>query len=181
MNFYRTPVAVFGIVLPALLAAIVTIVAVTMKSRIAESFTKKQDAFRSYQASHMMWMKAEKDAKPNRGHYSRWMEALAQEAPSQVNASLRTISTKLPPKEFQRTAFERPQEKTTLGARTGQNSSQLKIVFRGTYRTMQQAFLELETRMPRLQLHELTIEPNLNPGANTALMSFQATYTAWEQ
>ena len=42
---------------------------------------------------------------------------------------------------------------------------------------MQRAFLELETRMPRLQLQDLKIDPS---ASQSSLLNFQVTYTAWE-
>ena len=60
---------------------------------------------------------------------------------------------------------------------SAQKSSQIRIAFRGTFRTMQRAFLELETRMPQLQLQDLKIDPS---SSGSALLNFQVTYTAWE-
>ena len=51
------------------------------------------------------------------------------------------------------------------------------MAFRGTFRTMQRAFLELETRMPQLQLQELRIDPS---SSQSSLLNFQVIYTAWE-
>jgi hypothetical protein len=51
------------------------------------------------------------------------------------------------------------------------------MAFRGTYRTLQRAFLALETRMPQLQLQELRLEPN---ATQSSLINLQVTYTAWE-
>jgi len=45
---------------------------------------------------------------------------------------------------------------------------------------MQRAFLELETRMPQLQLQEMRIEPNSNQQNPSPLLNVQVTYTAWE-
>jgi hypothetical protein len=83
----------------------------------------------------------------------------------------------LPNKEIQQTAFEPTSTKSGFGAVSAQSSSQLRIAFRGTYRTMQRAFLELETRMPQLQLQELRIDPSSN---QSSLLNFQVSYTAWE-
>ena len=45
---------------------------------------------------------------------------------------------------------------------------------------MQRAFLELESRLPQLQLQELRIEPNPNSQNPSPLLNFQVNYTAWE-
>jgi hypothetical protein len=51
------------------------------------------------------------------------------------------------------------------------------LSFRGTYRSVQRAFLALETRMPQLQLQELRITPNVN---QPSMHNVQVSYTAWE-
>jgi len=108
----------------------------------------------------------------------RWNQLLEQETFSHVTTNLRKIGAELPPKEFQQTAFERLGKATGFGNVSAQKSSGLKFNFRGTFRTMQRAFLELETRMPNLQLQELKIDPNSTGDAQ--LLNFQVTYTAWE-
>ena len=83
----------------------------------------------------------------------------------------------LPTKEIQKTASERLPVKGGFGTISAQPSSQVRMAFRGTFRTMQRAFLELETRMPQLQLQELRIDPSTS---QSSLLNFQVTYTAWE-
>jgi hypothetical protein len=51
------------------------------------------------------------------------------------------------------------------------------MAYRGTFRTLQRAFLALETRMPQLQLQEFKIEPN---STQASLLNLQVTYTSWE-
>jgi hypothetical protein len=94
-----------------------------------------------------------------------------------VTTNIREITEHLPAKEIQQTAFEPTNTKGGFGAVSAQPSSQLRIAFRGTYRTMQRAFLELETRMPQLQLQEMRIDPSSN---QSSLLNFQVSYTAWE-
>ena len=75
-------------------------------------------------------------------------------------------------------AFERLGQSGGFGSVSAQKSSGLKFNFRGTFRTVQRAFLELETRMPNLQLQELKMEPSGT--GESQLLNFQVTYTAWE-
>ena len=106
-----------------------------------------------------------------------WQELVGQETFSLVTTNLRAIAEDLPPKEFQQTAFERLGQSNGFGTVTAQKSSGLKFNFRGTFRSVQKAFLELETQMPNLQLQELRIDPNSN---GASLLNFQVIYTAWE-
>ena len=112
-----------------------------------------------------------------RQHLERWETQLAEETASAVGTNLREIYAQLPSKEIQQTAFERPGASGGFGTASAQNSSQIRIALRGTFRTLQRAFLELETRMPQLQLEELRIDPN---ATQSSLLNLQVTYTAWE-
>ncbi len=109
----------------------------------------------------------------------QWQELVGQETFSLVTTNLRAIGEDLPPKEFQQTAFERLGQSGGIGNVSAQKSAGLKFNFRGTYRTVQRAFLELETQMPNLQLQELRIDPSSNTGSS--LLNFQVIYTAWEK
>ena len=113
-----------------------------------------------------------------RADLERWNELTSKETFSLVTTNLRAIGEKLPPKEFQQTAFERLSKAGGFGSVSAQKSSGLKFNFRGTYRTVQKAFLELETRMPNLQLQELKLDPSNS--AESSLLNFQVVYTAWE-
>ena len=65
---------------------------------------------------------------------------------------------------------------TGFGSVSAQNSAPLELSFRANFRSMQRAFLELESRLPQLQLNELRID--LTPQSSN--LNFQVTYTAWE-
>lgn len=181
MNHYRQSIALFGIVLPSLTIALVLAIAWSLRSHMFASFEKKQSLFQTYQTNYSKAMEVETNIARQRPHVQRWTQITSEEAASSVNNHLRSISEKMPAKEFQKTAFERTAGKGGLGANAAQSSSQLRIIFRGTYRTMQRAFLELETRMPQLQLQEMRIEPNQNQQNPSPLLNFQVTYTAWEK
>ena len=157
MNFYRQSIALFGIAMPAFAAALLIGLGFVAKSQIVASFKNKQGLFKTYQADFNKAQDEETAIIRQRDHVARWNAMLAEESSSAVNNHLRTIAGILPPKEFQKTAFERTAGSGGFGTTSAQPSSQLKIIFRGTFRTMQRAFLELETRMPQLQLQEMVI------------------------
>jgi len=180
MKFYRQSIILFGIVLPVLACALLAAVGFTLKSKTLESYDNKQTLYRSHEINRVLALNSEKKITIQRPHLVHWNELLAEDPASAVNINLRAIAEILPAKEFQKTAFERSPGRSGFGAAVAQPSSQLRIVFRGTFRTMQHAFLELETRMPQLQLQDLRIDPNSNPQNPSALLSYQVSYTAWE-
>ena len=177
MHLYRQSIILFGIVLPVVVAAAICGGGFLLKSNMMESFDNKAKTYVTYEQAQRSANDIETQIKNQRQHLNRWNEQLSQETASAVATNLRKIYEHLPSKEIQQTAFERPSTNGGYGSVAAQKSSQLRIAFRGTYRTLQRTFLELETRMPRLQLQELQISPNTN---QSTLLNFQVTYTAWE-
>ena len=175
---YKQSIILFGIVVPVLMAGIVFGACAFVKAKITNSFNNKAQYYSGHEQSRMGALEIEAQLSRQRVSSERWQELLKQETFSLVTTNLRAIGEDLPPKEFQQTAFERLGQTTGFGSISAQKSSGLKFNFRGTFRTVQQAFLELETRMPNLQLQDLRIDPNVSP--ESSLLNFQVTYTAWE-
>ena len=177
MHLYRQPIALFGIVLPIVVVAIIVGICFLLKSSMTDSFENKQTKYKAYEMARLAGLEIETQVIRQRPHLDHWNALLAQETASAVTINLKEISEGLPTKEIQKTASERMPSKGGFGTISAQASSQVRIAFRGTFRTMQRAFLELETRMPQLQLQELRIDPSTS---QSSLLNFQVTYTAWE-
>ena len=177
MHFYRQSISLFGIVLPVVAMVVLTGACYLLKSKMMESYAHKQSNYKNYEMGRLAGIELEAQVTRQRSHIDRWTTQLAQETASAVTTHMREITESLPSKEIQQTAFEPTYSKAGFGVTSAQNSSQVRIAFRGTFRTMQKALLELETRMPRLQLQELKIDPSSN---QSSLLNFQVSYTAWE-
>jgi hypothetical protein len=177
MHLYRQTIVLFGIVVPIALAAAVVGFCFILKSKMVASYDNKVKSYKAYEISRLSSLEIEAKVTKDRQHLERWNSQLSQETASAVTTNLREISEHLPSKEIQQTAFERPNGSGGFGSSAGQTSSQIRIAFRGTFRTMQRAFLELETRMPRLHLQDLKIDPS---SSGSTLLNFQVTYNAWE-
>lgn len=176
---YKKPIIIFGIVIPLLLCGMVLGACAYIRGKINTSFENKVMHYSGYESSRMGSLETEAHISRQRADFERWNEQLSQETFSLVTTNLRSIGESLPPKEFQQTAFERLNQSTGFGNISAQKSAALKFNFRGSFRTVQRAFLELETRMPNLQLQELRIDPNSS--SELSLLNFQVTYTAWEK
>jgi hypothetical protein len=174
---YRQSIILFGIILPVLATAALIGGGYFLKAHIAKSYQNKLEHYSGYEIKRRGTIGLEEELNRQRPHVERWKSALAEETASTVTTTLREIASQLPAKEYQLTAFHTQAGKAGFGAVSAQPSSQLQIAFRGTYRTMQQAFLELETRMPQLQLQELRIDPTQNQPSH---LNFQVTYTSWQ-
>ena len=177
MNLYRQPIIIFGIVVPVIAAAVVVGLGSMAKSRMEASYEVRKSGHAAYKMSQAQALQIEAQVVSQQDHVKRWESQLAEETASSVTTTLREISEHLPKKEFQQTAFDPSNTKSGFGTPAAQKSSQIRVAFRGSFRTMQRAFLELETRMPQLQLQDLKIDPSAN---QSSLLNFQVTYTAWE-
>jgi hypothetical protein len=178
MNIYRQTIILFGIILPVVATAAVVGLGFLLKSKMEESFNGKVASFKTYELGRQAELEIETEVTRRRPDMDRWYSQLSQETKSSVNKNIREITDKLPSKEITITAIDPSNTKAGFGSISAQASSQVRISFRGTFRTMQRTFLELETRMPQLQLQELRIDPNA--GQSSSLLNFQANYTAWE-
>jgi hypothetical protein len=180
MNFYRQSIVLFGIVLPILILGLLLGGCFLLKEKMAASFATNQGLFKNHEVSRLKALELETKVVNQRGNLESWNELLAREAASAVNTQLTASAETLPSKEYQKAGFNRTAGTGGLGAATAQRSSQISIDFRGTFRTMQRAFLELESRLPQLQLQELRIAPNTSQQGQSPLLNIQVTYTAWE-
>jgi len=177
MHLYRQSIIIFGLIVPILIAAGICGLGVMFKSKVTESFVEKESKFKTHEQARRATMEIESQVARGREHLARWNQLLSEETASSVASNLREITEKLPGKEIQQTAFERPGGSGGFGSASAQSSSQIRMAYRGTFRTLQRTFLELETRMPQLQLQELRLDPSSNQSSQ---LNFQVTYTAWE-
>lgn len=177
MNLYRQSIALFGFVVPVLIAALVVGLGIFVKGRISASFNEKLTYFKDFERNKVQALGLEALISQKREHVARWQELVGTETASTVSTHLRAIEEKLPSKEFQTTGQQYPTARGGFASVSGQNSAQVRLTFRATYRSMQRALLEIETRMPQLQLQEL----RMNPSSNSNSLNFDLSYTAWEK
>ena len=173
---YKQSIILFGIALPLLGLGVLIGALHFLKSEMTESFTVKTAQYKVFAQSRNAAVETESKISKRRPHLARWKEELSSETISAVRTHLKTISGIIPSKEFQETDSARLDSRTGFSSATTQKSSMIRLGFRGTYRSVQQGLLELEARMPQLQLQELKITPS----AQSSLLNFQVTYTAWE-
>ncbi|TAE77360.1 MAG: hypothetical protein EAZ65_02520 [Verrucomicrobia bacterium] len=176
--FYRQSILIFGFILPLLACVGVFAGGLAIKSNATASFENKQTLFKATEMNRFGSIGLETQVGKRREHFERWNEQMKNESSNSITSHLKEIGDMLPAKEFQQTAAEYPPGKAGFATSSAQKSSQVRLAFRGTFRSMQRAFLELETRMPQLQLQELKIDPS---SSSSSGLNFQVTYTAWEK
>lgn len=178
MNFYRQSIILFGVVVPTIVALAVVSVGYLIKTKMTASYEIKKANYKTHHQARSESTLVEQIVLKQRPHLERWNELLGKEIASEMGINIREITASLPNKEIQQTAFD-PSGAASggIGSASAQNSSQIRMGFRGTFRTLQRAFLELETRMPQLQLESISLQPVSTSGF---LLTAQITYTAWQ-
>jgi hypothetical protein len=175
--YYRQSILFFGLVLPLLACGLLVGGAFYFQQDVAASFAGKGQQYKISQQSRVAADNMEKQVAAKRPYATAWKALLAEETKSEVNNQLRKIQDSLPAKEFQKTATDSLNMAGGFASVSAQKSSQIRLGFRGTYRAIQRAFLELETRMPQLQLQEFRMDSNTS---QASLNNVDVTYTAWE-
>ena len=176
MSLYRQPIILFGIALPLLAGAALVGIAATLKSQVVDSFEAKEKSAKAAAMGVVAARAVEAEVSIQRSQMERWSSQLGLETKSLVSKNLKEIVEHLPPKELS-IDIKPSATKAGFGSVAAQNSSQVSVSFRATYRTMQRALLELETRMPQLQAGAIKIVPN---PSQSSLLNFEVNYTAWE-
>jgi hypothetical protein len=175
--FYRQSIILFGFVVPFVICAAVVGGGMVLKSKTSAIFLEKQSLFKSAENDRVGALGIEAQISKKRPHMERWISQVEKETANAITSHLKQIGDKLPPKEFQQTAVEYPTGKSGFATPSAQDSSQVRLAFRGTFRSVQLALAELESRMPQLQLQEFKIDP----ASSSSSLNFQVTYTAWEK
>jgi hypothetical protein len=175
--YYRQSILFFGLIVPLLIAGLVAGVAFYARHSVTESFVAKERQYKLYEQNKRNADVLDKDLSNKRDSVARWKSLLAEETKSQVNNHLRKMQDSSFGKEFQQTSTESLNASGGFASVSAQKSSQIRLGFRGTYRGLQRAFLELETRMPQLQLQEIKIDAN---STQASMNNVDITYTAWE-
>lgn len=176
---YKQPIIFFGIVIPMILAAAIVGGVVIVRGNVVDSYETKASNFKNYQLIKMSVFQTEAQIAKQRDISQKWNSIMEQESFSLLGTNLREIEERLPSKEFETTGTERLNNKAGFGTATAEKSVGIKFNLRGTYRTVQKALLELETKMPNLQLQDLRIDTNIT--SELSLLNFQMNYTAWEK
>jgi hypothetical protein len=175
MPLYRQAILIFGLILPLTIALASVVASYLLKSKLEDSFRNNIASYKSTDDVRRASLAIESKVIHQRPIMERWNTLLSQEAANTVLTKLDAIISEFPATEIQRVSFTPSSAKTGFGS--AQKSSQVQFVLRGTFNTVQRAFLKLETQLPQLQLQDLVIDPK---SSSSSLLTYTVTYTAWE-
>ncbi len=175
--YYKQPVIIFGVVAPLLILFVLLGGFYRYRSGVEETYRVRKEQHVKDEK-----VRKEKEALGNQireqdPHMTRWMALFDTATGTRVNSLVSDVQKRSKGEEFQKTSFQRLMSPGGIGAASQQPAMQLKFKFRGTYRGLQNAFLELETEMPHLQLDSLDLKQEINRN----LLSADITFTAWQK
>lgn len=174
-NYYKQSVVAFGIVIPLILILVVIGVAFYFSSSIGSEYKKKKMAYDKERQAMQHTMALQGKVQSTADYVKEWDNLLATETRGTFLEHWKRAEEKFSGKELTKTSHNWTNYSGGLGKGVGQPASQVNMSFSATYRAMQMAMLEMETKLPQMQLDSLTIKPD----RNGETVNFNTTFTVW--
>tara|TARA_B100000029_G_scaffold415490_1_gene419306 strand:- start:23 stop:559 length:537 start_codon:yes stop_codon:yes gene_type:complete len=174
---YKESVIVFGLVVPVLVVVVGLGMGIHFRGKLESTYEARRNHHRTYKTVEKERGALEEKIQSQAPHMHRWMSLFEQPAASSVNTFFREFQKEFDSTHFQQTAFRPTSTAGGIGGASKQPSIQLNFAFRGTFRALQTAFLELETRMPQLQVDSI----KLSRASNQNVLNANVVYTTWQK
>lgn len=174
--FYKQSVIVLGVVAPLLLVIVLLGVASNYRAKLEATYKQRKVVYAGFRKHEEQREVLEKKVKEQEVHMLRWNKLMSEPSSTTVNDLIGQAQKKFEGKKFVLTSFRRSPS-GGIGAVNSQASVKLVLAFRGSFTALQTTFLELETKMPQLQLDSMSLKPSKAGNVLDAYLS----YTAWEK
>ena len=174
---YKDSVIVFGLVAPVLFVVVGLGLGLHFRGKLEATYESRLNHHQTFKSVERERRALERNVQSQAPHMNRWMSLFEQPAATSVNTFFRDFQKDFDATHFQQTAFRPTTTAGGIGGVSKQPSIQLHFAFRGTYRALQTAFLELETRMPQLQLDSI----KLSRAANQNVLNAAVVYTTCQK
>lgn len=174
-DYYKKAVTVFGIAIPCVIMALVAGVALYMSSSTSTEYKIKKKAFDKAQVALKQTMELQGQVQETGEYLKEWDHMLATETRGTFVEHWKNAEKNFSGKELTKTNHNWVNFSEGLGKGLTQPASQLNMSFSASYRAMQLALLEIETKLPQMQLDSMT----MTPAANGETINFKTTHTIW--
>lgn len=175
---YKEPVLLFGLAAPILVVLLALGLGFHFRGKLEKTYQARVQQYRDHKKVEAQRETLQKRIQTQEPHMNRWMSLFEKATTSSVNGLLGEFQKQYDSQEFQQVSFRRTASSGGIGGASAHPSIQIQLGFRGTYRALQNAFLELETRMPQLQLDSIKLSV-ANP--NRRVLNADLIYTAWQK
>lgn len=172
---FKKSVAVFGLAIPMMVVALCVIALLVGKSKVNKSYQAKSQSYQKSQlVNQKMTMLKEKVAQESKVLDS-WEVMLAAESRRSFTQHWKQVGQAFKSKEFQLELPSWKNKSSGLGSQVSQPASQVSMTFDATFRAMQIALMEMETRLPQMQLDSI----QLKSGSDGETLNFKTQFTVW--
>ena len=175
--FYKKSILGLGVAAPLVLVLVLVTLVSHYRGKFEKTYEQRKITYASYRKNEEQRVALERQVREQEPHMKRWSRLMKEPSSSTANELIGEAQKRYAGKEFVLTSFRRTTTAGGIGAVSGQPSVQLALAFRGTFGALQNTFLELETKMPQLQLDSMKLAPQNNGN----VLEAQLLYTAWEQ
>lgn len=178
MNFnYRKAVLIFGLLIPVLFVGGLIAIVLYKTSDINSQYqTKLQNKKKSELMMSQNKILAKQVIK-EKASLNAWESLLKAESRRSFLQHWKDVEKQFKAKEFVRELPIWQNDSKGLGTGVSQPASQVTMSFDATYRAMQIALMEMETRLPQMQLDTMSCKPS----QNKETVNFKMTFTIWTQ
>ncbi len=174
-SYYKNAIIVFGIVVPLLCIVILGGISLFIASAVKKEHVLKSQVFKTAKQEELKMDKMQGDVAKNDQYLKNWRENINNETRGSFLAHWKEAENKFSGKDFSRSPANWINYSEGLGKGISQPASQVEMKFTGTYRAMQLALMEIETKLPQLQLDNFAMTPDYDAGK----LNFSTTFTVW--
>jgi len=177
MNNYKKSITLFGFVIPILLVVVFSIICIVVSGNIKSKAVVRETAFAQHNTLQTQVTKLQAGMREKRIANKQWEKVLSSDIRPALQLNLKSILDKYTSRQVAQTGFFRPATLGRLAMGAQQQSSSVTLKFRGTYLPMEKALIELESRLPQMQVNSF----NITRERTSDELLFDLSYTIWEK
>jgi len=174
-SYYKNAITVFGIILPLFCLVVLGGIALYIASAVKKEHTKKSVVYKTAQQEELKMTQMQGEVAQNDQYLKNWRENIDSETRGSFLEHWKEAENKFSGKDLSRSPANWVNYSEGLGKGINQPASQVEMKFTGTYRAMQLALMEIETKLPQLQLDNFAMTPDYDAGK----LNFSTTFTVW--
>ncbi len=181
MSVHTKAIVLFGVAVPGILLLVLIVVTYSVLTNLQEQKEQKTVAYRSHEQTVAQINALEAQLSGKRDLMAYWEENLNQEFIQSLTQNLSEIDERFSDKQLRQTALSRPGTRSPLAGYTENEYSRFRMSFIGGFGPMQEAFAELELRMPHLVLESMKMRTVNTTGDEDPSLEFDVTYLCWQE
>ena len=175
---FKIGIILFGILLPLLVIGFILSFISSRKNKVEAEYASRQSSFKLQKHQEQVVKGLGVRLSRFDDRKDEWDVLLNNSDIGTVTGLLKEISTEYSGTEtFKSNEFNFVNKKTGIGAASEQPSVIFTVSLSGTFTSIQQGLLSLESRMPNLNLNSMKISPD--PGSS--LLLAELSYSAWKK